>query len=250
MPFKRWPGARRRFSATPRRSWRRRGVGTREARLQVAQTYQQEAITSDLTSIETPGFVIQALTPWENAVDGGFDRSWEIRGILWDARMYFLQHTLVQGGVITQGQYVTPDFAAMYTPCAGALYVDGRMPTSGGPRSAGAYSPFVTTPPIGNPGAVPNDEDVFPTRVLRQNVGLVRSGVQTSLASTGVNAYAIPFANWHWSGRLRKRVSVASRQGLYLGFYLATPLGDIIETVSEISVVVEYQVKYWYRLVR
>lgn len=244
MPFYRSRGFKRRFSATPRRSWRRRAQGTLEPRMQIAQTFQQEVVVTDVDG--NPGFLLQALTPWANSPAGGYDAAWEIKGMLVTCTAWPISHSISESDV--PGLYTAASNEQIFCPFAGALFVDGVTPNSDGPTSLGAFSPFATTPPMGAPGVVPSDDDLFPVRVCKQKVGQIQVGVLSGKASRE-ETYAIGINNFRWSFVLRKRLSIASRQGLFLGFYADRPF-SLIASLTGLTFGVAYQVKYYYRLKR
>lgn len=242
MRFQRFK-TRRRFSATPRRSFRR-GSGTTETKRQIAQVYETELVVSDLSG--APGFLIQSLAPWANGPPGGFDQSWELKGLIYDVRMYNAAHENAEAGVA--GMYNCTLVDEMFTPVGAAIYVDTATPATDAPVTVGVYDPFVITPPMGDPASVDSDDDVFPTRVLKQKTGTIQTGVLSNTASRN-ETFSIGIANFRWAGVLRQRISVASRQGLYLGVYLDRP-SSVPASITEITAIVHYQVKYYYRLRR
>lgn len=251
MPFFR---RRRRFSATPRRSWRRgRMSGTLETRRQYAQADLRNGlvVSQPAGGMDplNPSFLIQALTPWSNSPEGGFDRAWEIKGLIFNIQVFPDNHT--NQGTPTNGLYSTGEIIQVFTRLACQFFVDQTDP-AGAPSSLAAtpFGPFVTTPPIANPAAAPADDEFMPTRVLKRKVGLVQTGSTPISTGTGASAYAIGLSNFQWSGILRKRISIASRQGLYLGFFGLPPLGDYPTNINDVGLVTYTNVVFYYRLAR
>lgn len=252
MPFFR---RRARFSATPRRSWRRRstGTGTRETRRQYAQmTVSQQLTIEALATSLQPSFLIQALTPWANGPDGGFDRAWDLKGIVWDIVGTPLLHTIQEAD--TQNLYDTTVLGQSLSRVIGMLFVD-QADGTGAPVSQlnTPNGPFITSPPIASPsGGTPNDDEFMPTRVLKRKSGTIQTGESPSVSS-GQSAYIFGVSNFRWAGAIRKRVSIASRQGLYLGFFGIPPLDGFPDTPSAIgsaTVVFTGQLFYYYQLRR
>lgn len=236
MPFYR---SRRRFSATPRsKGWFRRrgtGTGTRETRRQYAQaTISQQLTIEALAASDQPSFIIQALTPWANAPDGGYDRAWELRGLIWQLQCMPLFHTIQEAD--TQNLYDTTVLGESFSRVQGMFFVD-QTDVDGAPVSQVGIpnGPFITSPPIASPtGGVPNDDEFMPTRVLKRKFGTVQTG-ETPSVSTGQSLYGQGIANFRWSGVLRKRISIASRQGLFLGFFGIGPVAGFPTTPSVIG---------------
>lgn len=253
MPFFR---RRTRFSATPRRSWRRRaatGTGTRETRRQYAQMVLSQQLTIEaLATSFQPSFLIQALTPWANGPDGGFDRAWELKGLVWDIMGQPVLHTIQEAD--TQNLYDTTVLGQSLSRVCAMFFVD-QADASGAPVSQldTPNGPFVTTAPIASPtGGTPNDDQFMPTRILKRKTGTIQTGESPSVSS-GQSAYIFGVSNFRWSGAIRKRISVASRQGLYLGFFGIPPLDGFPQSPSAInSVTVHFQgsLFYYYTLRR
>lgn len=204
-------------------------------------------IDSGATS-QSPSFIIQALTPWANAPQGGFDRAWELKGLIWQLSFHCTGHELSTTGISDQ-LYASTEILQAFSEVAGMFFVD-QADDTGAPVSVTgtALGPFITTPPIANPAAAPADDEFMPTRVLRRKVGLFQTGATPSV-STGQSAYALGISNFRWSGTLRKRVSIASRQGLYLGFYGLPPQSTVPNLLNTINLIYG-SVVYYYSLRR
>lgn len=250
MPFFR----RKRFSATPRRSWSRRRrpmSGTLETRRQYAQANFDTGLViheAGLIDPANPSFLIQALTPWSNAPDGGYDRAWEIRGLIWSIHCYPTNH--VNNGV-QNGLYASVQPQDAFCRFGSTFFVD-QVDPSGAPVSVigPPLGPFATTPPIGSPTGAPSDDEFMPTRILKRKVSIIQTGALAQSA-TGSAAYAVGLSNFSWSGVLRKRVSIASRQGLYLGFYGLPPLGGYPgSSINDAGITIHVNLVYYYRLGR
>lgn len=243
MPFFRRRPFRRRFSATPRRPFRRRRVGEQEGRLQKAQLFDTFEVISDLDSIVTPGFIHVLLTPWDNAPPGGYDRSWEVKGIVWQMHMHYSGALRGQG--LTRDFLPTADLNATNSvlPVSSALWVDAAE-TDGQPRSSVSYNPFITTPPVITGGAGFDDDETFPTRVLASKTGAVSLGNPPNSRSGLQNP-----GYFTWSGRVSRRISIANRQGLFVSGFVGQPQVPVND-VSELRCFWQVWVKYFYRLAR
>lgn len=251
MPFYRRT---RRFSATPRRRWFRPRMSTssvREGRMQVAQGYFQIQMENDFTGADP--FQIVNLTPWTNGPDGGFDRSWVLKGILWDMRVTMLGHDVGAGTIFEVVPQGSLNLASQLLPVASAFYVDATDPDTEAPVTAlsatDAFSPFLTTPPIGSPTTSPNDDKVFPVRVLKTKLGSValgRSQDDTAPFNVGQSGITV----MQWSGRIGRRLNVGNRQGLFCGLFATTPVGGPPTNVESVSVLWTFWCKYYYRLAR
>lgn len=220
-----------RFSATPRRRWsfRRRSAshGTLTPRLQVAQfnlAYDHVILTNQ-TDITQPSFTLQAMTPWENLSQSGYDRSCYIHGIVWNLNVFVLSWDDGEGE--TPGP--VPGSRA-FTPINAEWFVDGVL-AGGAPSSYqnDPYGPFVSTPPIASPLVGPADSEVFPTRILRRKTGRLRVGVMgtQSNANAERDADAAGYSRFEWSGTLRKRFAVDDRQGLFFGLHTINPFNPV-----------------------
>lgn len=256
MPFFR---RRTRFSATPRRSWRRRtsafGKGTREIRV----NYAQALLETGLVIVEpagprdknNPSFIVQALTPWANAPQGGYDRTWELKGLLYQITAFVTNHSIQ--GTITQGLYAGDNPQTCFSPFGAMFFVDATDPLNGAPNShfSAPLGPFLNTPPIAAT-TQPSDDDFMPTRILKRKVGLIQTGAPLQSA-TGSSSYAIGTSNFRWSGAIRKRVSLSARQGLFLGFYGAPPLGGYLSAgnnIVDVGINISASIVYYFRLTR
>lgn len=246
--FRRWPG--RRFSATPRRSWGRRKVGTNEGARQYAQMAIRQSLTIvDGSTTQNPSFIIQALTPWANAPEGGFDRSWELRGLVWQFDMWMLQHNL--NAVQTQGPYATNNRDQQVSQVCSMFFVD-TSDASGAPVSmvAAPLGPFITTTPIANPGAAPQDDEFMPTRILKRKSGNLQSGITSNAQDYANNFLTSGVQNFRWSGVLRKRISISGRQGLYLGWFGLPPPGTYPANVLDSTFWIQGTLFFFYKLQR
>jgi len=251
----RFSRSRRRFSATPRRPWRRARVqGTTETRRQYAQAdlengFVIQAPGSGLPDPLNPSFLIQALTPWGNAPQGGFDRAWEIRGLIYNIQVHPVNHN--DDDVTVEGLYATTSPQQVFSRLGCEFFVDQTDPAFAPSSLTNApFGPFVTTPPIASPSAAPADDEFMPTRVLRRKIGLVQTGQTPVATGTGAAAYAISLSNFQWSGVLRKRISIASRQGLYLGFFGLPPLGGWPAGINDVGLAIYANIVFYYRLAR
>lgn len=214
----------RRFSATPRRSWyRRRGFGSRpgtlSTKLQVCQFHTLLSFTmqESNTTPADPNFTVQSLTPWSNAPDGGFDRSWLLHGIVWDCALWPVS-TIANGTTETVG---LPTGSREYAPVCAYWFVDTFDPQSESPVAFlnTPRGPFFETPPVVGPGGA--DDADFPIRVLRRKYKLIRARVNSSTQENNVDQASL--SGLQWSGTIRKSVPVDSRQALYFGFAGVAP---------------------------
>lgn len=244
---------RRRFSATPRKPWpwkRGRRTGTGPTRSQYAQFFVDTTLTiEDGATARTPSFLIQALTPWSNAPEGGYDRAWELRGLIWTLQAYGIGHNVTASGP-EQNLYATTDIGEVFSRMITCFFVD-QADENGAPVSVGGtdLGPFITTPPIASPAAAPADDEFIPTRMLKRHFQCIQTGF-TPNVSTGQSAFAIGLANDRWSGAIRKRISIASRQGLYLGWYGVPPVSTFPTGVDQAFIFLTGSVVFYYRLGR
>lgn len=249
MPFFR---RRTRFSATPRRSWRRARprTGTTETRRQYAQFNVGTTLTiEDAATSLTPSFLVQALTPWANAPEGGYDRAWELRGLVWQLQAFCVGHNNTSSGP-QQTLYGPGGLDTIVSRMVSCFFVD-QADENGAPVSvAGAnLGPFITTPPIAAPGAAPADDEFMPTRMLKRKFDGIQTGTPANV-STGQSAFLLGVSNGRWSGSIRKRISIASRQGLYLGWFGLPPPNTFIANVDQAFIWIHGSVFYYYRLGR
>lgn len=249
MPFFRRS---RRFSATPRRSWRRSrqsGTGTRETRRQYAQANMFTQLTIDNGAlVNDPSFTIDALTPWANGPGGGFDRAWDIKGLVWNLQGFCIFHTIAEAD--TEQLYDSTNIVEAFSRMANVFFVD-QVDSIGAPVSIlnVFHGPFITTPPIASPAAAPADDEFMPTRVLKRKSGLIQTGFAPDV-STGQSAYHIGLSNFRWSGAIRKRISIASRQGLFFGSYGLPPGGGFPNTISSATILITGEIFFYYSLRR
>jgi len=246
----RFSRSRRRFSATPRRSWRRSNkTGTSETRRQYCQV--REFLPLEILNGSTsndPSFIVEAMTPWANGPDGGFDRAWEIKGLVFNLEAHFVLRNEAEAEI--EQLYDSANVLEAFAEVCSVFFVD-QADSTGAPASIlnVFHGPFITTPPVASPAAAPSDDEFMPTRVLKRKQGLIQTGFAPDV-STGQSAYHIGLSNFRWSGAIRKRISIASRQGLYLGFYGLPPSGGYPSPVSSATVLLRGEIFYYYTLRR
>lgn len=259
MPFFR---RRRRFSATPRRSWRR--FSTRSQTVEAKSNQANILLEQGLEIVqpidsnrqlmkESPSFIVQALTPWVNAPPGGFDRKWELKGLIFSITAYPTNY-LLEDSTLKFGLYPAIEPQNAYCPFGAMFFVDAAQ-SDGAPQSHfdPPLGPFVSTPPIASISGGQRDDEFLPTRIIKRKMGQIQTGA-VSQASTGSAAYAVGISNFRWSGSLRKRITVGQRQGLFLGFYGIPPLGGFGEDnsvpVESAGIALLTHLTYYYRLIR
>lgn len=255
MPFRSFRGRyRRRFSATPRRSWGRSRVGTGEARRQIAQTHlETELVIAHQVprDEQNPSFLVQALTPWSNAPAKGYDRTWELKGLIFQIRAHHRSYDDSAGNP-AQGYILCSDLGQVRVPFGATFFVDAVEANSEAPASltGGApLGPFVTTPPIGGTTA-PEDSSFMPTRMLKRKIGEVQVGFLSGQTSAGNAGYAFRDSVWEWSGTLRKRISVSGRQGLFLGFWGLEPVAGYPTGNDNAVISIQASIVFYYSLRR
>lgn len=261
----------RRFSATPRRRWFRRSPSATSApRLQQCQFNGNFELFFDQTENsdnERPCFIVFSLAPWDNAPPGGFDQSFELRGIIFSMFVYPDSYESQDVGGGDFGLPTIPATPALYMAVCGDLFVDDTDPLTGAPvclspvlTPSAPYGPFVNTPPAGFI-TQPPDTEIMPTRHLLRKYGVMqRSLAEESIIPTtpvavdptgsflGNNIYGFQNSAFRWAPRLRKRVTVGSRQGIFLALY-ATQDFNLSAPYTQIwSVAVTGT--YYYRLKR
>jgi len=239
---------RRRFSATPRRSFRRRSarVGTTTPRLQRCQFHVafDGLIAAGAGDTIATSFNIQALMPWSNLGAAGYDRSMLIRGIVFDLDVILLAH--FPGVEIEEPGPVIG--ARAYSPMCSQFFID-TFDENEAPISALTVDggPFVTNPPVVAPAFGVSDSAILPTRWVRRKSWLLKVG-QDGTGTTDQTWDAGGYTRQKWSGTIRKRISCDSRQALYWGiwgnsaFTEASGL-DVLYTCS-------LNGAYWYQLQR
>lgn len=218
---------RRRFSATPRRRWfgarRSSSQGTLTPRLQVAQfNISQDFVVTSSSNESLPDFFVQAMAPWSNLSESGYDRSLFIHGIVWNLNCLLLGHELDSGGGFVDGPTLTERYMM---PLASWWFVDATD-SNDAPVSFNTvpFGPFISTPPIGAPGSLPPDSNLFPTRVLKRTHKQLLAGMISNSPSRGERDFDVSaLSQFNWSGVLRKRFAVDDRQGLYWGIFGFTP---------------------------
>jgi len=242
MPFRTFRRSKRRFSATPRRRSFRR-TQTTMPRMQQAQfSFVTEHITNwGIASDQQPDFTFIDMLNWDAAPPGGYDQKWNIKGIMFEMFLYPESGDFpgtTPGEFVGMAPLVGP---ALWAVAMGGLFVDEVVPgTLGGSvdgtpqslvRSAAGglepYGPFVTLPPVADPSSVAvKDQDVLPTRYMLRKYSQFQLGFQNvppivglpDVLSQGEN-YVIGNSAFRWSARLRKRITVGSKQGLFLGLF-------------------------------
>jgi len=263
MPFFRQ--RRRRFSATPRRRWsRKRPTGQFSPRMQVAQFSVIGEITADETEAtdDDPAFLFMPLSPWDNAPQGGYDRSFDIVGLHLDLRLRTdsVSSTANGGGLITHGgvfRSTQEGPPALFKVC-GCVFADTVDPTDGSPVSllgsgTTPVGPFVTTPPVADPSVAPSDDTLMPVRYIQRKYGFQQwtsnhSTTPAPAASAQDELNVINNATFRWSTRIRKRISVDSRQNAFVGFFLAYDFSPAVTTDVVLSAYITGN--YYYRLRR
>lgn len=240
----------RRFSATPRRRFGSRLQGTLTPRMQVCQFNVQQDffITSNGGNLSQPAFYIQAMSPWNNLSQSGYDRSMSVHGIVWNLDCWVLENHPAAGGTLPGPG---TGIARAFMPIASEWFVDAAEAATQAPVSylQSPYGPFQTTPPVAAPGGASPDSEVFPTRILKRKSAWMCVEVisPTPLASTVRAESATDVSSWtrfQWSGVLRKRFAVDDRQGLYWGLFAVSP------TTSDYTLAVQFNGHYYYRLKR
>lgn len=259
MPFRTFRSRRRRFSATPRRSWGRRPASTSMPRMQQCQFNFADLISvfaEDNAGDDNPSFFFGSMMPWEHAPLGGYDQSFVLKGIIFDMAIRFDLHVNLSGP-----QEELPQLAAQpqLMRIVGDLFVDETDPTTGAPVSllasgTGPLGPIISTPPVGDPALSPSDSQVLPTRHLLRKYGFAQwsrisdTGSSPILTSREVSHVANQ-AVFRWSPRLRKRVTVGSRQGLYLGAFAVWDFGPATG-IEQVDLAITITGTYYYTLKR
>lgn len=224
----------RRYSATPRRRWFGRSQasqGTLTPRLQQCQfSINGDFIMLDDTTLPTdPSFLIQAMMPWSNLSNTGYDRSLFIHGIVWNLELRPTSYLSNSAGSVwglppVASVAIDQQFAAM-----GAWwFIDTWDPDTEAPVSYlnAPRGPFTSLPPLTTPGSQPTDGEALPVRVLKRKSSLVQTSVHfTDGATTERDQNASSGASFQWSGVLRKRVACDDRQALFFGIHCQTPAG-------------------------
>jgi len=164
-----------------------------------------------------PAFFVQAMTPWANLSESGYDANIMIHGLIWDM---WVRQTFFDAGSGEQPGLPVRATTRDHALLASEWFVDTFDTATGAPVSilTAPRGPFVTTPPVAEPGAAPSDSEIFPTRVLKRKFSQIKSSIITAgLADNSLDAAGTSL--YRWSGVLRKRIQVSSRQGLFFGFF-------------------------------
>lgn len=242
----------RRFSATPRRSWfKRRPVSVAPSRMQQAQVCLPFDFVvptpsgGEVNYLQQPTFNVLALTPWENLSESGYDRSIDIKGLIWnlDVKMqsYDDAGTEIPGPV--------PNVRA-FAPLATSFFVDAQDPETGAPLSYldPPYGPFYSSTPVAAPGNFEVTDSQFPVRTIKRTQFRLKVGeVQETGTAYGAWADAGGYTSFRWSGTLRRRITVSDRQALYWGICALNPFNS---AGNDVTFSVWFSANYWYTLRR
>jgi len=256
MPFRRFTKSRR-FSATPRRSWRRSPSSSMLPRLQQGAFSDNDSLIvtgDDLDFI--PGVFVFDVTPWENAPPGGYDQKIMIKGILFQIHVWPIASS-PDGNTFTNGPLrLTGVGGVAYHNVCGCLFVDD-MAADGTPNSLsnvgiGQYGPFASIPPSADPATSTNvDRKIVPTKWLARKFGRVQAttAVVASPATTDREEFhVIGHASFRWSSRLRRRITIGSRQALLIGVFAGPEFSS--SSTNEWELGVSITTNYYYKIIR
>jgi len=189
-------------------------------------------VTADDQTESDPAFFVQAMCPWNNLSETGYDSNIMIHGVIWDMAVWQEAHSLGAGAV----EGLPINASRLQQMICAQWFVDTADKDTQAPVSilSAPRGPFASTPPIADPLAAPNDSELFPTRVLKRKSGLLKSSLFTATEATrDANLDAAGRTGFKWSGVLRKRFSVSSRQGFYFGLFATQPFNpDSNDTIT------------------
>lgn len=179
-----------------------------------------------------PSFLIQAMSPWANLSDSGYDSRFDLYGFNYNSLIYLqapLQGTFEQQDVCRLCEMWFID----------AVDLDG-VPTSLGGATSNPYGPFVSLPPVVNP-STPQEDSLMPARTLKRTYFGI--GEATNVGSLGGANAAL--AVHRGSGRVRVKRRLDDKQEWFWSLfgYPEDPATDELEIRTIIGGVAYYKLR-------